>query len=332
MMAEAGDTAQVDGDGPADALAGLFAPHKSLPSWLLYDDAGCALYERITALPEYYLPRAETDILAHQADAILAQAAEPGVALALAEIGAGTATRTELLIAAALRRQSKCVYLACDIAPAPLAAAASRLRGTFTGLEVRTFAGTHGDAGPAIAALTERQVLLFLGSSIGNDPDPKAGALLAAMRPWLRDDARLVLGTDLKKDPRVLHAAYDDAQGVTAAFSLNLLARLNREYGCTFRLDAFRHVAEWDAAAANIEIFLVAQGPQHVTIGELGRDIAFVDGERIHIETSAKYDAARVDRILASGGFERVATFLDSAERYAIQLAQVAPTHRIPTT
>lgn len=331
MTDGAGSGGTLAADGAADVLAGLFAPHKSLPSWLLYDDAGCALYERITALPEYYLPRAETDILEHQADAILAQAAEPGVALALAEIGAGTATRTELLIAAALRRQPTCVYLACDIAPAPLAAAAARLRGTFTGLEVRTFAGTHVDAGPAIAALTERQVLLFLGSSIGNYPDPEAGALLAGMRPWLRDDAFLVLGTDRKKDPGVLHAAYDDAQGVTAAFSVNLLARLNREYGCTFRLDAFRHVAEWDAAAANIEIFLEAQGAQHVTIGALGRDVAFVDGERIHIETSAKYDAARVDGILASAGFARVATFLDSDGRYAIQLARVASAHRIPT-
>lgn len=308
----------------AEVLGGLFAPRKSLPTWLLYDDAGCEIYERITALPEYYLPRAESEILERQSDAIVERAAAGGAELALAEIGAGTAQRTELLIAAVLRRQARAIFLACDIAPAPLAAAAARLRGAHAGLEVRTFAGTHEAACPAIAALPGRQVLLFLGSSIGNYPDDDAVALLAAMRRGLRDDAVLVLGTDLKKDPRVLLPAYDDAQGVTAAFTTNILTRLNREFSCTFRPGAFRHVAAWNAAASNIEIFLEAQGPQRVTIGALGRDAVFADGERIHVETCAKYDAGRVDGILARAGFVRAATFTDAEGRYAIQLAGVA--------
>jgi len=143
----------------ADALGGLLSPHKSLSTWLLYDQMGCVLFDRITTLPEYYLTLAETDVLARSADDILATAADDGATFALAEIGAGSATKTELLISAALRRQHACEYLACDITPGPLAAAASRLRATYSGVSVRTFAGTHLEAGPSLASLRGRQAL-----------------------------------------------------------------------------------------------------------------------------------------------------------------------------
>ncbi len=312
-------------DQPAsDVLGGLFASQKSLPTWLLYDETGCALYERITTLPEYYLTRAETDVLSRRSEDLVARAADASRSFALAEIGAGTATKTELLIAAALRRQGRCVYLACDIAPAPLTSAGLRLRKTCPGVEVRTFVGMHLEAGPEIAAIGDRQVLLFLGSSIGNYSDPEATDLLAGLRRFLRDDALLVLGTDLRKDPKVLCAAYDDAQGVTAGFTKNVLARLNREYACNFRLGTFRHVAEWVEASSNIEISLEARGRQQVEIGALGRDITLLDGERIHLETCAKYDSARVDRLLSGAGFTRVGTLLDSSERYAVQIARAS--------
>lgn len=184
--------------------------------------------------------------------------------------------------------------------------------------------GAHSAAGPAIAALEDRQLLLWIGSSIGNCTDLDAAQLLTRLRPFLRGDALLLIGTDLVKDPATLQRAYDDARGVTAAFSKNLLVRLNRELGACFDVDGFRHVAEWNAAESNIEVYLEAKRPQHVWVGALGRHYLFARGERIHTETCAKYDAQRIDRILEAAGFERAATQLDSEGRFAVHLASVA--------
>jgi dimethylhistidine N-methyltransferase len=311
-------------------LGGLLGASKWLPTWLLYDEAGCALYEQITALPEYYLTRAEAEIFAHQSDAILALAGAGGAALAIAELGAGAATKTELVLAAALRRQPECDLLLCDLAPGPVRAAAARIRARFAGARVAVQVGSHPEAGPAIAQLPDRQVLMFLGSSIGNYRDPEAVALLRGMRACLRDGAALVLGTDLLKDPRVIQAAYDDAQGVTAAFTLNVLSRLNREYRCDFRVDGFRHVAVWQEAPAGIEIWIESTRSQRVALGALEREIHFAAGDRIHLETCSKYDPPRVDRLLRAAGLERVGTFLDRAERYAVQVARAVPAPAAP--
>jgi L-histidine N-alpha-methyltransferase len=302
---------------------GLGADRKRLPSWLLYDAAGSALFERITELPEYYLTRAEAEIFARQGDQIVAFASSTGQRLSLAEIGAGTATKTEALLEAALRAQGSCVYLACDISEIPVRQAQQRLRSLLPGTEVRVVVGTHVDAGPAIAALEGRQVLLWIGSSIGNYTDAEAVQLLAQMRRFLRRDALLVFGTDLVKAPETLRRAYDDTRGVTAAFSKNLLVRLNREIGARFDVEAFRHVAEWNAEGSNIEVYLEATRTQQVWVGALGRHYLFGRGERIHTETCAKYDARRVDRILDAAGFARASTLLDSEGRFAVHLAGV---------
>ena len=284
---------------------GLGAERKWLPSWLLYDAVGSALFEQITHLPEYYLTRAEAEIFARQGDQIVGFAAGTGRRLSFAELGAGTALKTEALLEAGLRAQSTCVYLACDISEIPLRQAQQRLRSRLPSADVRVVVGTHTDAGPAIAALEDRQLLLWIGSSIGNYTDANAAQLLAQMRGFLRSDALLVFGTDLVKDPRTLRRAYDDAQGVTAAFSKNLLVRLNREVDARFDVDAFRHVAEWNAEGSNIEVYLQSTRAQQVWVGALGRRYAFGRSERIHTETCAKYDERRVDRILAAAGFVR---------------------------
>src|SRR5262249_38486649 len=146
-------------------------------SWLLYDAAGSALFEQITRLPEYYLTRAEAEIFERQGAAIVARAGE-GSRVALAELGAGAATKTEALLSAAVRAQGACVYLACDTSEIPLRHAQRRLRRRLPHAEVRVVVGSHGDAGPALAALADRQVLLWIGSSIGNHDDGEAAALL----------------------------------------------------------------------------------------------------------------------------------------------------------
>ncbi|HEY4220790.1 MAG TPA: L-histidine N(alpha)-methyltransferase [Myxococcota bacterium] len=305
----------------AAASAGLLANTKTLPAWLLYDATGCALYEKITLLPEYYLTRAEAEIFKRSGDAIIAQAREGTDRIAIAEIGAGTATKTETLLAAAVRAQRSVTYLACDIAPEPLEEVRARMRTSVPGVDVKVAVGTHREAVPAIAALRERQVLMFIGSSIGNYADDDAVALLRAMRAALRKDAVLILGTDLKKDPAVLRAAYDDSQGVTAAFSLNMLTRLNRDLAAHFDVTSFKHVALWNEATSNVEVFLESQREQDVEIGAFGHAVHFQKGERIHTEICAKYDLARVDRILNAAGFSRATTY---GTEFGVHLARVA--------
>lgn len=327
MASEPGfGTAREDGAAFTSEVArvvasGLFAERKSLPAWLLYDARGSALYSQITHLPEYYLTRAEAEIFSFQADAIVARLTASNRRIALVELGAGAATKTEALLTAVVRAQGTCTYLGCDIAAEPLRLAKQRIEARLPSVSMRMVVGTHLDAGPSLSRVADRQVLMFIGSSIGNYADDDAVALLSKMRSHLRDDAMLLLGADLRKDPAVMLAAYDDAQGVTAAFSLNLLRRLNRELRATFDLSAFRHVATWDAAASNIEIYLESTRAQRVMVGALGREVRFAAGERIHTETSAKYDDKRVERILVAAGFDRVATHLDSGGRYALHLA-----------
>ena len=308
----------------AAVRSGLMATPKSLPAWLLYDDDGSHLYDQITRLPEYYLTRAEAEILSLQADAIVERLSHGRKRVALIELGAATAIKTESLLHAVVRAQGACDYYACDISPAPLNAAKSRIERRMPTVQVRPIVGPHAHAANALAGIGQRQVLLFIGSSIGNYPDEAAIALLTKMRAHLRDDAMLVLGADLRKEPSVLLPAYDDAQGVTAAFSLNLLRRLNRELHASFDLDAFRHVATWDPRASNIEIYLESVRDQRVCLGRLGCEVHFRAGERIHTETSAKYDQARIDKILTKSGFTRIATHQDTAQLFAVHIAKVS--------
>lgn len=312
------------------ALAGLLRARKELPTWLLYDAAGCELYERITTLPEYYLTRAETEALTQHAGALVARITTGASTLSVAELGAGTAKKTQLLLAAALESGAAVTYLAADIAEEPLVEAKARLDVACPALPVELFVGTHEEAGPAIARLRGRQVALFLGSSIGNYSDAAAIELLAHLRRHLRDDAYLVLGTDLKKDQRILEQAYDDTEGVTAMFTKNVLSRLNREYGCTFVLSDFRHVAEWIEERSDVELSLEVRRDLRVTLGAIGRDVILHKGERILIEICAKYDQPRLDRILAAAGFRAVASHLDQRGRYALQVARAAPSPMRP--
>jgi dimethylhistidine N-methyltransferase len=314
--------------GPGSAVAsavlsGLSSTPRRLPSWLFYDAAGSALYEQITKLPEYYLTRAEFEIFEHRAAEILSFASDDGAMLALAEIGAGTATKTELLVRAALSRFGRCRFLASDISPEALHVLQSRFSATLPEVELELVTGEHAGAVRPIAALAERQLVLFVGSSIGNYGDEDAVALLRMLRGAMRGDAVLVLGTDLRKSPERLVAAYDDRAGVTAAFNRNMLVRINRELSADFDVERFRHVALWNERASNMEMHLEAIGPQRVRIERLGLTVDFLDGERIHTESSAKYDEARIDKILSAAGFRRETTLKDREGLFGVQLARV---------
>lgn len=302
---------------------GLLRADKSLPPWLFYDTEGSRLYELITELPEYYPTRTERTILARHAADIAARAAEGASAeVDVVELGAGTATKTTLVLGAMVERQGSCVYVPIDVSASALDEATARIGAELPTVDVRPFVGKHEDAFDSLPSLAARKLVLFIGSSIGNFPDDEARALLVGVRRGLLPGSALLLGTDLRKSPARLVPAYDDASGVTAAFNKNVLARINRELGGHFALDTFRHVALWNEPASRIEMHLESTIAQDVAIDGLGATVRFARGERIHTESSQKYDRARLDALLAGTGFEREHTYTDDEGLFAVSFAR----------
>ncbi len=308
--------------------AGLLSSPKRLPAWLFYDEEGCRLYDRITELPEYYLTRAERSIFEVHADAMAEAAASdpraggPTAPLHVAELGAGEATKTQVLLRAIARRQGPTVFLPMDVSRTAVESAARRLAREEPALRVRPVVGHHEEAIRAVRELPDRQLALFIGSSLGNFPGREGQALLASLRAALRPGAALLLGVDLKKPARALLPAYDDSQGVTAAFNKNVLHRINRELGGGFDPERFRHVAVWNEAESRVEMHLESTERHAVPIAALGAAARFERGERIHTESSVKYDDAMVSALFAASGFARERAFLDDAKTFAVYLAR----------
>lgn len=302
---------------------GLTAPQKHLPAHLLYDAEGSRLYEAITELPEYYPTRTERAILARHADDIVARALEGSAApLRVIELGAGTASKTRLLLEAVVRRQGHCLYVPIDVSATALAEARARIESELPSVTVQPFHGDHREALVSLRDLGPRRLVMFIGSSIGNFEDDDAVGLLRGVRRGLHAGGALLLGTDLQKSPELLIPAYDDAAGVTAAFNRNVLARINRELGGHFDPDTFRHVALWNEPESRIEMHLESALDQRVPIDALDLEVRFLAGERIHTESSVKYDYGRVDRLLGGSGFGREHTFCDDEGLFAVHLAR----------
>lgn len=300
--------------------AGLGGSPKSLPAWMFYDAVGSALYEQITTLDEYYPTRTERGILARHADAIAARAGRIGEPVTVVELGAGTATKT-VLVLRAMARRGPTTFVPIDVSATALDEAARRVQAEVPDVAVRPMEAHHADALARIAELPGRKVVLFIGSSIGNFEDDAATALLTGVRGALGAGDVFVLGTDLKKSPALLVPAYDDARGVTARFNRNVLARINRELGGHFEPERFDHVALWNGPRSRIEMHLESRGRQAVRVDALEKTFVFEDRERIHTESSVKYDLAHVDRLLGAAGLERVTTFEDDAGWFAVHLA-----------
>jgi L-histidine Nalpha-methyltransferase len=310
------------GDSAAQVAAvvarGLGAAHKSLPPWLLYDDAGSALFEEITELPEYYLTRTERALLGTHARAMVAAAGPP---LSVVELGAGSAVKTELLLQALLARQGRGCYYPVDVSPA-LGEVAAGLRRRYCSLEVTPVSARYPEQLGWLRAVPRRRWVLFLGSSIGNYERPEAVALLRAVRAELAPGDALLLGTDLVKPASVLLPAYDDAAGVTAAFNKNLLARLNRELDAEFELEAFSHHVRWNAGESRIELHLRSEVDQLVHIGALRMTVRFARGELLHTENSHKFDEDGVRTMLAEAGFGLETTWSDERRWFALHLCR----------
>src|SRR5882724_9484118 len=245
-----------------DVRSGLTSSPKGLHPKYFYDDLGSQLFEAICRLPEYYLTRAESEILSRYADEAIKRIPSP---VSLVELGSGSATKTRYLIDAIFRRQSELHYQPVDISPSALDASARDLLDTYTGLRITGYAGDYHSA---LARLrdnfgprpnNERILALFLGSNIGNFTHEEASAFLQDVRQIMKPGDGLLLGADLKKDPAKLVAGYDDALGVTAAFNLNILLRINRELNAEFELATFKHKAIYNEEQGRIEMHLVSK-------------------------------------------------------------------------
>lgn len=304
---------------------GMAAQPKRLPAWLFYDEAGSRLFEQITALPEYYLTRTERGILNTHAADMIARAAhsDNGTRLRIAELGAGSADKTRLLLKAATERQGTLLYEPMDVSASALQAARERIESEIPGVHVlpRVMDYTQGlNLYPA--AHGERRMLLYIGSSIGNFEPHEAARLLVVVRAGLHRGDSLLLGVDLRKDEATLLAAYDDAAGVTADFNLNMLARLNRELGADFDLGCFAHRAVWNPDRSRIEMHLESLIAQRMQIPALDLDVSFAEGERIHTENSYKYAPGQAEAMLAAAGFAAESTWTDERGWFAVCLGR----------
>ena len=357
------------------ARLGLISTPKSLPPWLFYDEAGSRLFEQITTLPEYYLTRTERDLFITYADDIfdhLEAAASPQESVILsarpgspasllagavarsaeskdqrlslvpqptpitvAELGAGTASKTGILLRALARRQASVLYQPIDISPTALDEAHIQLEAAIPGVTIRPQVANYVTGSVVIERPPRARVLtLYIGSSIGNFSPAEARGILNRLRSELQPGDFLLLGTDLApslpgttptKSVPTLLAAYNDAQGVTAAFNRNILARLNRDLGADFRPQLFAHRALWNPAHSRIEIYLQSLTRQlvHIPPNSAGPalNLHFTPGESIHTENSYKFTPAAIAALLTTARFTPTRTFTDPNSLFAVTLA-----------
>jgi L-histidine N-alpha-methyltransferase len=302
-----------------DVRAGLSASPKHLFPKYFYDELGSQLFEAICLLPEYYLTRAENEIFARYSDEIVSEISSEKVSLV--EMGSGSASKTRLIIEALLKRQSGLLYTPVDISATALEHSSRVLLQSYPGLRIDAYASDYYDALRALGGKERgRTLALFLGSNIGNFDHTEAHEFLRALRAILNDGDALLIGADLRKPPEILEAAYDDALGVTAAFNLNQLVRINRELGADFDLRAFRHAVVYNEDLGRIEVYIVSLRAQMVTIRSLGLEIHFTEGERIHTENSYKYDLAGLSKMAQATGYTRARTWLDAGGQFSSNL------------
>jgi len=276
-------------------LRGLTAPVKTLPASLFYDADGARLFEAICDTPEYYVTRTELQILAEHAHDI---AAATGPHAAVIELGSGAGTKVRLLLDA-LRDPT--AYVPVDISSEQLARMAAERQAEYPNIPVYPVCADYS-AAFSLPTLPSgaRRVAFFPGSTIGNFHPTEATAFLRRLRRMIGPTGAIILGVDRRKDPGVLHAAYNDAAGITAAFNLNVLRRINRELGAAFNPSRFAHRAHFCDATSRIEMHLVARATHSVVVS--GVTIQFTAGETIHTECSYKYDAERLDRVVQGAG------------------------------
>jgi L-histidine Nalpha-methyltransferase len=308
-----------------DVRAGLTATPKTLPPKYFYDERGSELFDEITRLPEYYLTRAETEILSGRA----AEIAALSRCESLVELGSGTSAKTGILLRALRAAGTLREFMPLDVDPAVLADATQALQARYPGLQIVPFVGDFERDLGAIPPAGGRRLVAFIGSTIGNLEPASRATLLAQIAAVLTPGDTFLLGTDLVKDAGRLWRAYNDAAGVTAEFNRNILRVINHELAADFDVDQFEHVAIWDEANSWIEMRLRSARDQTVTIADLGLTVAFAAGEEMRTEISAKFRREQIRAELAAAGLEGVRFWTDSGGDFGLTLARPAahPVH-----
>ncbi|HEY4210870.1 MAG TPA: L-histidine N(alpha)-methyltransferase [Steroidobacteraceae bacterium] len=297
----------------ADVLAGLKEEPKHLSPMYFYDEHGSHLFDRICTLPEYYLTRTETHILALYAREIASQIGPDAV---LVELGSGASTKTRLLLD---QMPELAAYVPVDISRSHLFAAARGIRESYPDLEVLPVCAdfTQPFAVPTPRRAADRVVVFFPGSTIGNFDPPAAVELLRTMRRIAGDTGALLIGYDFVKDRGILEPAYNDAAGVTAEFNLNALVRLNRELGTDFDVTGFRHEAVWEPGASRMEMHLVSERTQDVTVGT--ETVTFAAGEHLVTEHCHKYTQESFAQLARAAGWEAKTAWTDERRYFNVQ-------------
>jgi L-histidine N-alpha-methyltransferase len=302
-----------------DVRTGLSAETKELAPKYFYDEHGSQLFERITELPEYYPTRAERSILAERSAEIHAAAGSPST---LVELGSGSAAKTRHLLNAMRDAGCLATYVPVDISEEITHETAERLVREYPGLAVRGLVCDFEHDLERIPNGSGSRLVAFLGGTIGNLYPAARHGFLVQLASLLGPDDRLLLGTDLVKEPARLEAAYDDSLGVTAEFNKNVLRVLNRELGADFDLDAFEHVARYDAEQARMDIRLRSLADQTVRVDDIDLEVSFAAGEEMRTEISSKFTRERLERVYEEAGLQMSGWFTDPDGDFALSLAQ----------
>ena len=301
---------------------GLIARPRSLSPWMFYDAEGSRLFERITTLPEYYPTRTERAILAGNADAIVARAHnDRSLPLRLVELGAGTASKTCVLLEAALSISDDVVYMPVDVCSDALELACQSVACALPEVCIQPIVQNYVTHPLELDPFDGTTLALYIGTSIGNFSPEEARLILRNLRFQLQAGDALLLGTDMVKDEPTLLAAYDDSDGITAAFNLNILRRLNRELGANFDASRFCHRVLWNSIESRIEMHLESRQVQDVIIEDADLDLHFMPRETIHTENSYKFTDRGIQSLLYDAGFENRGAWKDSRGWYALTLA-----------
>jgi dimethylhistidine N-methyltransferase len=301
---------------------GLSARPRSLSPWMFYDAEGSRLFERITTLPEYYPTRTERAILAGHANAIVAEVhSDRSLPLRLVELGAGTASKTCILLEAALRLSDDVVYVPVDVCPNALEVACQNVACALPEVRIQPIVRNYVAHPLQLEPFDGTTLALYIGTSIGNFSPQEARLILRDLCVELQTGDALLLGTDMVKDERTLLTAYDDNDGVTAAFNLNVLHRLNRELGANFNPSCFRHRVIWNSIECRIEMHLESTREQHVSIEQAGLELHLMPRETIHTENSYKFTDRVIRSLLSDAGFQIGGTWKDRRDWYSLTLA-----------
>ncbi len=299
-----------------DVLTGLSSSPKYINSKYFYDEAGDKLFQQIMELDEYYLTRAEHEILNTHEEELADQFSHEQTGFQLVELGAGNGLKTKILLNQLAQNGVPFQYLPVDISQNALDGLMSDLEKTFPGLNCEEVCDDYFGALRKINESDLRKVVLFLGSNIGNFLPEVAVEFLSEMRTSMRPEDRVLIGIDLKKDPEIIRKAYDDSEGVTKAFNLNLLTRINRELGGNFVPDNFEHAPEYIKETGAARSFIRSKIGQDVTISKIGREFSFSEGERIYTEVSQKYSIEEIEDLAVRSGFELVGHYFDEKKYF----------------